>query len=86
MAGEEGRRLRRGISKGFASRLATTEPLELEEGRERGRPDPGRLRLSPAHPVSAGSGEPWARVLAAPTPAISKGLSSVERWLASGSD
>lgn len=44
------------------------------------------VQLSLAHPVSAGSGEPWAWVLAAPTPAVSKGLCSVERWWGSGSE
>lgn len=47
LAEEEGGKLRRGISKGFASRLATTEPLEQEEGRERGWPEPTALPCPP---------------------------------------
>lgn len=39
-------------------------------------------RGSPCPPHS----EPWAQVLAAPTPASSKGLCSVKRWMGHGSE
>lgn len=85
LAGEEGGKLRRGISKGFTSRLVTTALLEQEEGREHVRPDPA-APLCPPHPCrqqqALGTGAGSSR--SAPT--LSKGLCAVEHCLASGSE